>query len=169
MIETVPDVFSTYCSSQTTAEERISAPMPPCFSAIATPSKPCCPAFSQSSLLTWPSFSHLQTAQQQSHPLNSPHALSHLSWLPLHTRAPAGRFHCSGDFQSQQYTSGVQRQLHFPAKKWWLNNRFSILQAHKRQWHSTDTNYITCLNSCFQYITRHLFKPCYERLCCLLV
>lgn len=60
--QTLPEVPHTYCSSQTTAEERISAPMPPCFSAIATPSKPCCPAFSQSSLLTWPSFSHLQTA-----------------------------------------------------------------------------------------------------------
>lgn len=58
--EIPPEACSTHCSSQTMAEERISAPMPPCFSAMATPSRPCCPAFSQSSLLTWPSFSHLQ-------------------------------------------------------------------------------------------------------------
>lgn len=57
---TQPPGPRTHCSSQTTAAEYRSPPMPPCCSAMLTPRSPCFPAFSQSSLLTSPVFSHLQ-------------------------------------------------------------------------------------------------------------
>lgn len=51
--------IQTYCSSQTTAVENRSAPIPPCSSGMQIASSPCSPAFSHTSLLTSPAFSHL--------------------------------------------------------------------------------------------------------------
>lgn len=107
IMEIPPEACSTHCSSQTMAEERISAPMPPCFSAIATPSKPCWPAFSQSSLLTWPSFSHLQNGHKArvTH-WTPPHAAVYLSGLLLHTEHQHTVWRCTDKDMSQTISSG---------------------------------------------------------------